>query len=106
MRFTCPDGTANAGESAVFSGKCKKLPKNTVGLNCNNELQCNCEDEIDDIVAAIGGSAAAVCTDDSKKPTWKIWCDDDADRNHDNGESSETVSGKCKKLAKQSSLAC
>lgn len=114
VEYTCPDGTTNAGQSATLSGKCKKLSKQTSGLDCSGGgggggggdggLDCKCASHIAALVSAAGGNAKALCTNDSKKPTYLLWCDNNNNDTQDSGESAEFVTGKCKKM--KSSLRC
>jgi len=57
-------------------------------------------------VSNAGGTATAVCIDDAKQPTWRIFCDDNGNTEHDAGENKQEIQGKCKKLKKQASLNC
>jgi len=114
VEYTCPAGTTNAGQSATLSGKCKKMSKQSSGLDCSGGsggggggdtgLDCNCASNIAGFVSSAGGNAKAECIEDSKKPTYILWCDDNNNGEQDSGESAEFVSGKCKKM--KSNLNC
>jgi len=46
----------------------------------------------------VGGSATLICTEDAKKPRFKIFCDSNGNGVHDEeSESSEEQTIKCKK---------
>jgi len=101
IKFTCPQESENAGASKTLNGKCKKIAKSTVNLQCgggDDGLDCTCESEANSAAAKIG--AKAVCTQvNKKKPTYRFFCDENGNDQFDDGETSKTDKNKCKKLS-------
>lgn len=78
--------------------KCRKIKKKALMNQCG-ELTCNCKSEMDAFVALMNpdaGEAVASCTIAKKKPTYKLFCDEDSDGTHDAAEASQTFKVKCR----------
>jgi len=78
--------------------KCRKIKKKALMNQCG-ELTCNCKSEMDAFVALMNpdaGEAVASCTIAKKKPTYKLFCDEDSSGTHDAAEASQTFKVKCR----------
>jgi len=93
--WTCP---ATGEVERMSNVKCRKIKKKALMNQCG-ELTCNCKSEMDAFVALMNpdaGEAVASCTIAKKKPTYKLFCDEDSSGTHDAAEASQTFKVKCR----------
>merc|ERR1712037_887785 len=93
MLFTCPSNPSNF---RLFSGKCKKVSKAkafSMPQPCG-QLNCSCGNA----VAALAAERAAhvQCWSAAKKPTYRMFCDTNANGVWDSGESRRDSKIKCR----------
>ena len=64
---------------------------------------CKCTKQVSKLIPN-GGGAVCISNSNKKKPTWRIFCDDNGNDDFDNGEDFQDIQNKCKKL--KSTLSC